>query len=732
MEYTREYWQPRIATNPNRFRKLNESNDYVELINEPEAITQAGTANTAARLNNMESGITGAVAGVNEIQGVLDLSTVVNTFSGLSQTSRLWHGMTTRGNDVYACVLDGDIYKQTNGVGDFIALGQESRRWRGMTTRGNDVYACVQSGDIYKQTNGTGDFIALGQESRQWNGMTTRVSDVYACVYANDIYKQTGGVGDFIALGQTPILWYGMTTLGNDVYACVTNGDIYKQTNGTGDFIALGQESRDWRGMTTRKNDVYACVANGDIYKQTNGTGDFIALGQATRIWQGMTTRKNDVYACVANGDIYTATILTGNTFRASSSFTLPAMPDGARKRILNTHPTTAITVTAYSGTTIEGQATMTLSAGHEVELELIGTDWKKTGWNEKSLASFVGPVDCTSRVAEYTGDGIPLIPDNVAETVFIRDGNWDNLDGWLSSNATVSYVNGKLILTATANFPQIYQTNYSSYSGKELRYRIKKISGSATMLKILSGGAIKTSTVTTCTTIFDTVVLPTLSANLVLNFEIATVGDVYEIETLYIGTGAYDTPALDRAGNGNSLALTAVTPVNGKFYKEMSFNGVTSFGVDKSPVVGISGTLIMRWKRNRIGTAETIISNQSATTDGLRYHIDESNNLYAIIGGASPVSILIKSGFTDTASSHTFGIRFSATSATPFFDGVDGTPVSATQVLGLANFAIGRNQIDSTGYASGQGFVRYDSRIWTADEARAWSLNPISIDSRL
>ena len=91
-----------------------------------------------------------------------------------------------------------------------------------------------------------------------------------------------------------------------------------------------------------------------------------------------MTTLGDDVYACVINDDIYTATFLTGNTFRASSSFSLPAMPDGARKRILNTHATTAITVTAYSGTTIEGQATMTLSAGHEVELELIGTDWRK------------------------------------------------------------------------------------------------------------------------------------------------------------------------------------------------------------------------------------------------------------------------------------------------------------------------------------------------------------------
>ncbi len=151
--------------------------------------------------------------------------------------------------------------------------------------------------------------------------------------------------------------------------------------------------------MTTLGDDVYACVYYGDIYKQTGGVGDFIALGQASRDWRGMTTLGNDVYASETNGDIYKQTDLTGNTFRASSSFTLPAMPDGARKRILNTHATTAITVTAYTGTTIEGQATMTLSAGHEVELELIGTDWKKTGWNEESLASFVNSVASTIRI---------------------------------------------------------------------------------------------------------------------------------------------------------------------------------------------------------------------------------------------------------------------------------------------------------------------------------------------
>jgi hypothetical protein len=98
-----------------------------------------------------------------------------------------------------------------------------------MTTLGNNVYACVYGGDIYKQVNGTGNFEALSQTSRNWHGMTALNSDVYACVYGGDIYKQVNGTGNFEALSQTSRNWAGMTALNSDVYACVNSGDIYKQ-----------------------------------------------------------------------------------------------------------------------------------------------------------------------------------------------------------------------------------------------------------------------------------------------------------------------------------------------------------------------------------------------------------------------------------------------------------------------------------------------------------------------
>ncbi|MFM8009209.1 MAG: hypothetical protein ACKO86_30800, partial [Dolichospermum sp.] len=90
---------------------------------------------------------------------------------------------------------------------NFVALGQASRQWRGITTLGNDIYCCVANGDIYKQTGGVGNFVALGQTTRQWTAMTALGNDVYCCVVSGDIYKQTGGVGNFVGLGQTARQW---------------------------------------------------------------------------------------------------------------------------------------------------------------------------------------------------------------------------------------------------------------------------------------------------------------------------------------------------------------------------------------------------------------------------------------------------------------------------------------------------------------------------------------------
>jgi uncharacterized Zn-binding protein involved in type VI secretion len=253
-------------------------------------------------------------------------------FAGLNQTTRMWYGIGAAPNgDIYACVYNGDIYKQTGGSGNFVALGQTSRNWYDIACAPNgDIYASVynSNGDIYKQTGGSGNFVALGQtKANGWNGLAAQPDgDIYACIYtgARDIYKQTGGTGDFVALGQSSVSWSGMAAASNgDVYACAANGDIYKQTDGSGNFVAMGQTSRNWTGMAAAPNgDIYACVSTGDVYKQTSGSGDFVATGQTSRNWAEMDAAPNgDIYASLYYGDIYRLTnstifrVTNGNTY---------------------------------------------------------------------------------------------------------------------------------------------------------------------------------------------------------------------------------------------------------------------------------------------------------------------------------------------------------------------------------------------------------------------------------
>ena len=221
-------------------------------------------------------------------------------WTSIGETERVWTAMTALGNDIYACVWNGDIYKQTNGTGAFVALNQTSRQWFAMATLGNDVYASVYGGDIFRQTNGTGNFVALGQTTRNWTSLARLGNDLYASTWIGDIFRQTNGTGDFVALGQTNRLWSRLAAVGNDLYATVDNGDIYKLTNGVGNFEPLGQTSRRWWGIAGQGNDIYACVYSGDVYKQTGGTGAFAALSQTSRRWNHVFTVGTDVY-CLAS-----------------------------------------------------------------------------------------------------------------------------------------------------------------------------------------------------------------------------------------------------------------------------------------------------------------------------------------------------------------------------------------------------------------------------------------------
>jgi hypothetical protein len=204
-----------------------------------------------------------------------------------------------------------------------------------------------------------------------------------------------------------------------------------------------------------------------------------------------------------------------------------------------------------------------------------------------------------------------------------------------------------------------------------------------------------------------------------------------------YTGDGG-STTILDRAGNGNNLTATDITYVNGKYGKEMSFNGSTSYAQASSPVIGTTGTIALRFKRNTVGVNHNFVSNFTDTTNGLNIRISSMNTITLYTYGLTgEVGYNLKTGFTDVSNYHTGVLRITGSQIIFMFDGVDYTfTQTADMVSGLANLTLGRRAIAFAGYDNFlDGIIshfRYDSRIWSAEEARAWSLNPISIDSRV
>lgn len=192
-----------------------------------------------------------------------------------------------------------------------------------------------------------------------------------------------------------------------------------------------------------------------------------------------------------------------------------------------------------------------------------------------------------------------------------------------------------------------------------------------------------------------------------------------------YTGDGG-STSILDRAGNGNNLTATNITYVNGKYGKEMMFNGSTSFAQASSPVIGTSGTIAIRFKMNQLNKAQYLITN-SSNTYGFRLYTESNNVINLFIGGDSGYDNYNIGMVSDTTYYHTLIVTVNGLNATVHRDGVT-TSITLTRTLstGLLNLMFGYYPgVPNLAFNGIISHFRYDSRIWTADEALAWSLNP-------
>jgi hypothetical protein len=150
----------------------------------------------------------------------------------------------------------GNVFKYNPSISDFEQWGGlPNRLYFGITvTPSNDVYVSVINGDIYKQTNGSGAFVALNQTNRSWRGMVSDLNgNIYACVYGGDIYKQTNGTGNFVSMGAGNRNWHSiMVSTDNYLYAAVRYGDVYKSPMNTVNFTSLNLGNKEWYAMTNK------------------------------------------------------------------------------------------------------------------------------------------------------------------------------------------------------------------------------------------------------------------------------------------------------------------------------------------------------------------------------------------------------------------------------------------------------------------------------------------------
>ena len=371
---------------------------------------------------------------------------------------------------------------------------------------------------------------------------------------------------------------------------------------------------------------------------------------------------------------------------------------------------------------------------------DLDATNLNKSENGIKDAHLIAVPVDCSSRVAEYTGDGIPLIPDNVAGTTYRS--NFATTDGFSAIRGTISVSGGNLVFNKTST------AAYNMYADKSLSFSAKVVCFKVTALQninnfILYG--ISGSDVNIASTSYmfsgDTKIISGYDAGtyttlrlLVNTVSLEQTGELAKVDVVYIGTGAYDTPALDRAGNSNSLALTAVTPVNGKYGKEMSFNGSTSYARASSPVIGTTGTVAIRFKRGAVGAFSYLLATlNSSGYKGVGLSFNTSNVLRLVFGASASTQIIeLAPAIAETTAYHTLVFTFSASAYYSLLDTTEKSGALTNPIdVSVTNLILG-GMVTTPSFNGIISHFRYDSRVWTADEARAWSLNPISIDSRV
>lgn len=361
-------------------------------------------------------------------------------------------------------------------------------------------------------------------------------------------------------------------------------------------------------------------------------------------------------------------------------------------------------------------------------------TTYKPTIADISTLSGKITPLSDLSRVFRLTGDGIPIFPDNVAGRTYWQD-DWLTTDGWGGINGTVAVSGGVLTGTATGTPFGIYR-DISGSAGSVIRVKIKASVSVLLQFQLRISGVdtlVKTQTVPANS--YQYIDIPATSAfTRFIVFYGATVGNTISLDTIYIGSGLYDTPVYDKACC-NRFTNNGVLPVPAPRGQGMLFQGAQYLQAD-NPVSGITGTWFCKLARNAVGSYNERIAanNEYVTNTGMTYYISSTGSVAFSYGtGASMPTFSTTETIADI-NLHDLVFVFTGSVLYIYIDGllVKTTTGLSAMAQPKTNLTIGSASHMIDAYFNGKIFdAGYASNLWTANDAIRYHNGDDAVDSQ-
>jgi len=329
--------------------------------------------------------------------------------------------------------------------------------------------------------------------------------------------------------------------------------------------------------------------------------------------------------------------------------------------------------------------------------------------------------VSDISRVCEISGDGVPEIPDGVA--VYSNSYFTAPPVGWIINVTPVNtFSNGIWTLTADSVNEGYYYTGNVFTGIMVIRCRV--ISG-----QFVYGNS--PSPLSTTNPSWHTVSVSMTSGTPICY----GINGVIEISSLYLGTGNYSSKVYDKSGNGNNFTNNNCLPVASPDGKGLLFNGATSFLQANNPVIGATGSILIKFKRDAIGTYRLIDNTQAGKTIGFILDVISNNTMVIRFGSGTLQSNTFYTLSSGTTDFDTIVLTITATACNIQINGVDIPPLTLTSPMVKSTNALflGKDSVDSSLPLKGIiSAFRYDSRIWTSDEMYKLYIDSKGIDSQI